>query len=190
MTMCIQVIRGLAHQCGATASPSEASMKIPVYSLLLATSTIAASALGQCAKPEMKPVWDVGTQQFRCVAANGSNDETVSLKGNKEFCSKARENLLRACPVGGENKSCKERAKTIFNACYKDSKAQGESQPTSSTTQSTTTDPAVCAQIFAQQQQACNSRKLPPPAAGQPSAPDTCLHDAMAAQNKCLTNSR
>jgi hypothetical protein len=165
-------------------------MKTPVYSLLLAVSTIAASALGQCAKPEMKPVWDIGTQQFRCVAANGSNDETVSLKGTKEFCSKARENLLKVCPVGGENKSCKERAKTIFNTCYKDSKAQGESQPTSSTTLSTKTDPAVCAQIFAQQQQACNSRKLPPPTAGQPSAPDTCLHDAMAAQNKCLANSR
>ena len=169
-------------------------MKIPLYFLLLAVSAITSSALGQCAKPEMKPVWDVGTQQFRCVSPNGSQDvskdETVSPKGDKEFCSKARENLLKACPVGGENKSCKEKAKTVFNACYKDSKAQTESRSPSSTTPTTKTDPAICMQAFNQQQQACNSRKLPPPVPGQPSTPDTCLQDAMAAQNRCLANSR
>jgi hypothetical protein len=80
----------------------------------------------------------------------------------------------------------------LFNACYKDSKAQSESQTGSAgtTNQAAKTDPAVCMQTFAQQQQACQSRKLPPPAPGQPSAPDTCLQDAMTAQNRCLANSR
>jgi hypothetical protein len=93
-------------------------MKTPVYSLLLAASTIAATALGQCAKPEMKPVWDVGAQQFKCVASSGSqdmsNDETVSPQGNKEFCSKARESLLKACPLGGENKELQGKSKDDF----------------------------------------------------------------------------
>jgi hypothetical protein len=169
-------------------------MKNLLGSLLIAALTTATSALGQCSKPEMNLVWDVGAQQFKCVTPLNSevksNDETVSPKGDKEFCSKARGNLLKACPSGGENKSCKEKAKTIFNACYKDSKAQNEGQSTSSTTQAPKTDRAVCMQTFVQQQQACNARKLPPPAPGQPSVPDTCLQDAMAAQNKCLANSR
>jgi hypothetical protein len=191
--MCIQFIRDWHINVEQAVSPIGGSMKTPVYSLLLAASTIAATALGQCAKPEMKPVWDVGGQQFKCVASSGSqdmlNDETVSPQGNKEFCNKARESLLKACPLGGENKNCKENAKTIFNTCYKDSKAQGESRSSSSTPQATRTDSTICTQTFAQQQKACNSRKVPPPAPGQPSVPDTCLQDAMAAQNSCLANS-
>jgi hypothetical protein len=155
---------------------------------------ITSSGFGQCAKPEMNPVWDVGKQQFRCEVPSGSkagpNDETVSPKGNKEFCGAARDNLVKVCPAGSENKSCKGQAKTIFNACYKDFKAQSENRPAASTSQGTTTDRAVCMQTFTQQQQACQSRKLPPPAPGQPYVPDTCLQDALAAQNKCLANSR
>jgi len=171
-------------------------MKIQIYVVLLALSMHSAGALGQCAKPEMNPVWDSDKQQFRCVATAGSeassHDETVSPKGDKEFCSNARENLLKACPASNEGKSCKSKAKSIFNSCYKDAKAQSESQPGSAATssQAIKTDRAVCMQTFAQQQQACQSRKLPPPAPGQPSVPDTCLRDAMAAQNTCLANSR
>jgi hypothetical protein len=169
-------------------------MKIPICFVALAISTITASGSPQCAKPDINPVWDVSTQQFRCVTPNGSQgpstDETVSPRGNKESCSKTRENLLKVCPNGPENKKCKEKAKTVFNACYKDSKAQTESRSPSSTTPTTKADPAICMQAFNQQQQACNSRKLPPPVPGQPSTPDTCLRDAMAAQNRCLANSR
>jgi hypothetical protein len=170
-------------------------MKIQIYVVLLALSMLSAGALGQCARPEMNPVWDTDKQQFRCVATKdsevASRDETVSPKGDKVFCNNARENLLKACPASNEGKTCKSKAKSIFNSCYKDAKAQSESQPGSAATnQAIKTDPAVCMQTFAQQQQACQSRKLPPPAPGQPSAPDTCLRDAMTAQNTCLANSR
>jgi hypothetical protein len=59
---------------------------------------------------------------------SSSHDETVSPKGDKEFCSNARENLLKACPASNEGKSCKSKAKSIFNSCYKDAKAQSESK--------------------------------------------------------------
>ena len=171
-------------------------MKVQTYVVLFAVSMLSVGALGQCAKPEMNPIWDTDKQQFRCVATAGSevssHDETVSPKGDKVFCNNARENLLKACPASNEGKTCKSKAKSIFNACYKDSKAQSESQTgsASTTNQAAKTDSAVCMQTFARQQQACQSRKLPPPAPGQPSAPDTCLQDAIAAQNTCLANSR
>ena len=170
-------------------------MKVQTYVVLFAVSMLSVGALGQCAKPEMNPIWDTDKQQFRCVATAGSevssHDETVSPKGDKAFCNNARENLLKACPASNEGKTCKSKAKSIFNSCYKDAKAQSESQPGSAATssQAIKTDRAVCMQTFAQQQ-ACQSRKLPPPAPGQPSAPDTCLRDAMAAQNTCLAHSR
>jgi hypothetical protein len=145
-------------------------------------------------KPEMNPVWDVGKQQFKCEAPPGAkaglDDERVSPKGDKEFCGQARDNLVRVCPAGSENKNCKGQAKAIFNACYKDSKAQSENRSSGSSSQGTTTDRATCMQTYLQQQQACQARKLPPPAPGQPYVPDTCLSDALAAQNKCLANSR
>lgn len=171
-------------------------MKLQICIVLFALSMLPAGALGQCARPEMNPIWDTDKQQFRCVATKDSEapsqDETVSPKGDKTFCNNARENLLKACPASNEGKSCKSKAKSIFNSCYKDAKAQSDSQAGSAATsnQAAKTDPAVCTQRFAQQQQACQSRKLPPPAPGQPSAPDTCLQDAMTAQNRCLTNSR
>jgi hypothetical protein len=169
-------------------------MKILISQTIAAVFAITLSGLGQCVKPEWNPVWDAGKQQFKCEAPSGSKvepgDEIVSPKGSKEFCGAARDNLIKVCPAGNESKTCRGQAKTIFNACYKDFKNQGESRTSGSTSQGTTTDRAACMQTFAQQQQACQSRKLPPPAPGQPYVPDTCLQDAMAAQNKCLANSR
>jgi len=171
-------------------------MKVRMYVMLSTLSILSISALGQCAKPEMNPVWDSSKQQFSCVAPSGSagisHDDTVSPKGNKEFCSTARDNLLKACPASAEGKTCKSKAKSIFNACYKDFKAQSESQAGSAgtTNQAAKTDRAICMQTFSQQQQACQARKLPPPAPGQPSVPDTCLQDAIKAQDICLANSR
>ena len=124
-------------------------MKVQIYAVLFALSMLSVGALGQCAKPEMNPIWDTDKQQFRCVATAGSevssHDETVSPKGDKAFCNNARENLLKACPASNEGKTCKSKAKSIFNACYKDSKAQSESQTGSGTTtdQAAKTDPAV-----------------------------------------------
>lgn len=171
-------------------------MNVQIYVILSTLSILSASALGQCAKPEMNPVWDSTKQQFSCVAPSSSarisHDDTVSPKGNKEFCSTARENLLKACPTSPEGKTCKSKAKSIFNGCYKDFKAESESQTGSpgTTNQAAKTDQAVCMQIFNQQQQACQARKLPPPAPGQPYVPDTCLQDAIKAQNTCLANGR
>jgi hypothetical protein len=168
-------------------------LQLPV---VFALSLFSVEVLAQCARPEMNPIWDTDKQQFRCVANAGSevslHDEAVSPKGDKVFCNNARENLLKACPASNEGKTCKSKAKSIFNACYKDSKAQSEGQTrsTSTTQQAIKTDPAVCMQTFTRQQQACQSRKLPPPTPGQRSAPDTCLQDAIAAQNTCLANSR
>lgn len=179
-----------------SALPAEASMKLQIYVALFVLSMLPGEALGQCAKTEMNPIWDKDKQQFRCVETARSDvssyDDTIAPKGDKEFCSNARENLLKACPASNEGKTCKSKAKAIFNACYKDSKAQSESQTGSAgiTNQAIKTDRAVCMQTFSQQQQACQSRRLPPPSPGQPSTPDTCLQDALAAQSKCLANSR
>jgi hypothetical protein len=171
-------------------------MKVPIYMVFAVFSLLSVGAPGQCPKPEMKPVWDTGKQQFRCVASSSSAgvlaDDTVSFKGNKEFCSTARENLLTACPASNEGKTCKSTAKSLFNACYKDFKAQSENQTGSGQTpsQAGKTDRAVCMQTFNQQQQACQARKLPPPSPGQPYVPDTCWQDAIKAQDKCLANGR
>ena len=171
-------------------------MKGQIYVVLCALSILSVSASGQCARPEMNPVWDTGKQQFSCLAPSGSvgisYDDSVAPKGNKEFCSTARENLLKACPASDEGKTCKNKAKSIFNACYKDFKGQSESQAGSggTTNQAAKTDRAVCMQTFNQQQQACQARKLPPPAPGRPYVPDTCLQDAIKAQDKCLANGR
>jgi hypothetical protein len=165
-------------------------MKIQICLALFALSLLSVGASGQCAKPEMNPVWDTGNQQFRCITPAGSeaisHDDIVSPKGDKEFCASARDNLLKVCPASDQGKTCRGKAKSIFNACYKGS---GQSGSPDTTNQGAKTDPAVCMQTFTQQQQACQSRKLPPPAPGQPYVPDTCLHDALTAQNKCLASS-
>jgi hypothetical protein len=171
-------------------------MKVQIFTILSALFILSINASGQCARPDLNPMWDTGKQEFRCVPPSGSaeasHDDAVSPKGNKEFCSAARENLLKACPSSDESKTCKSKAKSIFNNCYRDFKAQGESQAGSAGTisQAAKTDRAVCMQTFSQQQQACQARKLPPAGPGQPYVPDTCLQDAIKAQNTCLANSR
>lgn len=168
-------------------------MSRQIYFLLAVFSILSVSASGQCAKPDLKPVWDIAKQQFRCVdlstTSRASSEESVLPIGDKTLCSAARENLIKVCPSPDEGKACKNKAKSIFNACYKDSKAEegSRARSSSSTGLASKTDPSVCVQIFNQQQQACNARKTPPPAPGQPYVPDTCLQDAIAAQNKCLT---
>jgi hypothetical protein len=171
-------------------------MKVQIFVILSTLSVLTAGVSGQCTRPDSNPMWDGGKQEFRCVApsdtAGISRDETVSPKGNREYCNAARENLLKACPASDEGKACKSKAKSIYNLCHKDLKAQGESQAGSARTTSQTakTDRAVCMQTFNQQQQACQARKLPPASPGQPYVPDTCLQDAIKAQNTCLANSR
>ena len=125
-------------------------MKVRIYVVLSALSMLSVGAMGQCARPEMNPIWDTDKQQFRCVATAGSevssHDETVSPKGDKAFCNNARENLLKACPASNEGKTCKSKAKSIFNAFYKDSAAHSESQTGSA---STTNQAAKLIQQFA-----------------------------------------
>jgi hypothetical protein len=174
----------------------EGFMKISnqVVTIMLAACSV--GALAQCTKPEINPSWDASKGEFRCIdpaAEKGfGQDENVSPTGTKDFCSTVRENLLKVCPQSDEGKACRSKAKSIFNACYKDTKDKGPDSPRSANTAnpSSKTDASACMATFRQQQQACQSRKISPASPGQPSAPDTCLQDAIAAQNKCLANSR
>jgi hypothetical protein len=167
-------------------------MKSLICATLFGLSLYGVGARCQCAKPEMSPVWDGNQQQFRCAAPADSKDkirdDSVSPKGDKEFCSSARDNLLKACPSSDEGKACKSKAKSIFNSCYKDAKGQNQAGSSGSAIPNSRTDSAVCAQTYIQQQQACQARKPPPVAPGQPYVPDTCLQDAQTAQNRCLAN--
>jgi hypothetical protein len=171
-------------------------MKIQTQVALFALTAVSVVALGQCTKPGLNPSWDAGKSQFKCVdpaSVKGSaTDESVSPRGDKDYCNRVQENLLKACPPSDEGKTCRDKAKSIYKACYKGSNngSEDRSGSTGRSNQSSKTDPSVCATIFNQQQQACQSRKLPPPSPGQPYVPDTCLQDAVAAQNKCLANGR
>jgi hypothetical protein len=152
-------------------------------------SAAAVTMSGQCSKPEQSPVWNQAKAQFMCVAPATSNqaasEEAALPTGDKKYCSSARDNLLKVCPSADEGKACRNEAKAVFNTCYKSSKESGAQQ----TSTGPKTDSATCMTIFTQQQQACAARKMPAHSAGQMSAPDTCLQDAVAAQNKCLANS-
>ena len=171
-------------------------MKIQTQVALFALTAVSVVALGQCTKPGLNPSWDAGKSQFKCVdpaSVKGSaTDESVSPRGDKDYCNRVQENLLKACPPSDEGKTCRDKAKSIYKACYKGSNngSEDRSGSTGRSNQSSKTDPSVCATIFNQQQQACQSRKLPPPSPGQPYVPDTCLQDAVAAENKCLANGR
>jgi hypothetical protein len=170
-------------------------MRIRIFVALLALSSIWVSAPGQCKNPDVNPIWDGSKNQFRCAdpaAVTGSDhDDSVSPTGTKESCGAVRENLLRVCPTSDEGKICRGKAKSIFNACYKDSKNGNEDHSAASKTRSQLgkADSSTCMTTYNQQQQTCQSRRQPPPSPGQPSVPDTCLQDALAAQNKCLANS-
>ena len=171
-------------------------MKIQIQVALFALTAVSAGALGQCTKPGLNPSWDAGKSQFKCVdpaaVKESASDESVSPRGDKDSCNRVQENLLKVCPPSDEGKTCRDKAKSIYKACYKGSNNDREASngSTGNSNQPSKTDPSVCATIFNQQQQACQSRKLPPPSPGQPYVPDTCLQDAVAAQNKCLANGR
>ena len=80
---------------------------------------------GQCTKLGLNPSWDAGTSQFKCIdpaAVKGpATDESVSPKGDKDFCNKVQENLLKVCPSSNEGKTCRDKAKSIYKVCYKSS---------------------------------------------------------------------
>ena len=166
-----------------------------IHILILVFSALSVSALAQCSNSNLKPVWDVGKSQFRCVGSTNSaasqKDESVQPVGDKKFCASARDNLQAACPPSNEGKACRNEAKSIYNDCYKRAKSDSDTQngSLSSAGSGAKTDSATCMTTFQQQQQACNARRLPPPSPGQPNPPDTCLQDALAAQNRCLANS-
>jgi len=171
------------------------SMKVHLQVLPLLITALSIAATGQCAKPGMSPIWDSAKGQFRCTDSSAptrsTQDDSVSPTGNKDFCKNVRDNLQRVCPTSDESKACRNTAKSIFETCYKGTNASGDRGGTTSTSsQSSKTDSSACMTTFTQQQQVCQSRKTPPRSPGQPYVPDTCLSDAMAAQNKCLANAR
>ena len=174
----------------------EAAMKIYNQVAVFVLTLISIGASGQCAKPEINPTWDEGKGQFRCIdpaAVNGpAQDDSLSPTGDKDYCGTVRDKLVKVCPPADDGKACRSKAKSIFNACYKGSKAANNdrSGSTGNPNQTNKTDASTCMTTFNQQQQACQSRRLPPPSPGQRSIPDTCLQDALAAQQKCLANSR
>jgi hypothetical protein len=166
-------------------------MKFRIYILTFVFGALSVGASAQCSNPNQKPVWDADKSQFRCTGPGASaKDESVQPVGDKEFCESARQNLLTACPPSNEGKACRNEAKSIFNACYKRAKNESQAGTSVSANSAGKTDSNTCMTTFQQQQQACNSRKLQPPSPGQPNPPDTCLQDALAAQSKCLANSR
>lgn len=167
-------------------------MKIQHLILTFAFTTFSIACTAQCPKAGTKPTWDSNKQQFRCTGAAATSESAESAMtsptGDKAYCKSVRENLQRACPSPDEGKTCKNSAKSIFEACYKGS--ESSSKGSSSSSSNSRTDSATCMATYQQQQQACQSRVAPPRAAGQPYVPDTCLADALAAQNKCLANAR
>jgi len=171
-------------------------MKFRIHLLTFVLSALSASAFAQCSNTSQKPVWDADKSQFRCAGTGTSGtsakDESVQPVGDKELCESARQNLLTACPQSNEGKACRNEAKSIYNTCTKRGKNDNDSQKMSQSWGNNPgkTDSSTCMTTFQQQQQACNARRLPPPAPGQTIPPDTCLQDALAAQNRCLANSR
>lgn len=164
-------------------------MKIQHIILTFALTTLSVACTAQCPKAGTKPMWDADKAQFRCGSATGTGSaaesEMIAPKGDKAYCKRVREDLQATCPSPDEGKACKNSAKSIFEACYK-----GSENSKASSSSSGRTDSASCMATYQQQQQACQSRATPPRAPGQPYVPDTCLSDALAAQNKCLVNAR
>jgi hypothetical protein len=167
-------------------------MKIQHITLSIVLTTLSVACTGQCPKAGTKPIWDSNKDQFRCAdaAATGESAQSaiVPPTGDKDYCKSVREDLQRACPSPDEGKTCKNAAKSIFEACYKGSESSSGSA--ASPSPANRTDASTCMATYQQQQQACRTRATPPRAPGQPYVPDTCLSDALAAHNKCLANAR
>jgi len=92
-------------------------MKIYNHLVIFLLTAISISSSGQCAKPEMNPVWDAGSGKFIChspAAQEPAQAENVSPTGDKDFCKIIRENLLKVCPQYDEGKACKDKAKSHF----------------------------------------------------------------------------
>jgi len=167
-------------------------MKIQLQVLLLMLTTLSVASAGQCPKPGMRPTWDSNRDQFRCTdptaVTDSAQSDIVQPIGDKGYCKSIRETLQQVCPGSDEGKVCKNAAKSVFERCYKGSvTSSGSATPSP---QPNRTDASACMATYRQQQQACQSRITPPQAPGQPYVPDTCLSDALAAQNKCLANAR
>jgi hypothetical protein len=169
-------------------------MKVHFKLLPLLITALSIVASGQCAKPGINPIWDPVKEQFRCidpaVTTRSAQDEAVSPTGNKDFCKNARENLQKVCPTSDQGNTCRNTAKSIFEACYKSPKTDSNRGGATNPSPASRVDSSACMATFRDQQQACQSRKTPPPSPGQPYVPDTCLADAMAAQNKCLAKAQ
>ena len=167
-------MKGLNHRCFVLS--------------VLAVAAVAAS--GQCPKPDQAPKWNPDKAKFMCSVPAGSKgpatEEAAAPTGDKKYCGSARDNLVKACPAGDEGKVCRSEAKAVFNSCYKSSKETASDHPAADTGK---TDSATCMSIYTQAQQACVARRPQAVAPGQPVVPDTCLQDAIAAQNRCLANS-
>lgn len=167
-------------------------MKIQHLALSFVLTTLSVACAGQCPKAGTKPIWDSNKDQFRCAdaAATGESAQSaiVPPTGDKNYCKNIREDLQRACPSPDDGKTCKNAAKSIFEACYKGSESSSGSAASSSP--ASRTDASTCMTTYQQQTQACRTRVTPPRVPGQPYVPDTCMSDAAAAQNKCLANAR
>jgi len=168
---------------------SEAIMKLhlPLLSLAFATISICTVSPAQCAKPDNQVSWDTSKEQFRCVGLPPARASVTmdQPSGDKTYCKGIRSDLQKVCPAGNDQKVCKDSAKAIFDACYKSSETSNRSSPGSAAS-TNRNDPASCMATYQQQQQACQARATPNRAPGQPYVPDTCLSDALTAQNKCL----
>ena len=158
--------------------------------VLFVLAVAAAAASGQCPKPDQTPKWNPDKAKFMCSAPASSKgpatEEAAAPTGDKKYCSSARDNLVKACPAGDEGKACRSEAKAVFNSCYKSSKETVSDHPTADTGK---TDTATCMNIYTQAQKACAARKPQAVSPGQSMVPDTCMQDAIAAQNRCLANS-
>ena len=168
-------------------------MKIHHLFLSFVLIPLSVACSGQCPKAGTKPVWDSNKSEFRCTSAaamsGSAQSAIVPPTGDKNSCKSIREDLQKACPSPDEGKACKNAVKSIFEGCYKGSEASSRGSTTSSSP-SNRKDTASCMATYQQQQEACRTRVTPPRAPGQPYTPDTCLSDAMAAQNKCLASAR
>jgi hypothetical protein len=163
-------------------------MKFRMHILTFVLSALPLSAFAQCSDATQKPMWDAERNGFQCTGAGAK--ELVQPVGDKVLCSSARQKLEAVCPAATEGKSCRNEAKSIYNTCTKKGKGDSEKASQGLGSSAGKTDSSTCMTTFQQQQQACNARRLPPPAPGQPIPQDTCLQDALAAQSKCLANSR